>query len=55
MPIGAVPAVSHIAAQVLIRRPGRVLDLGMGTGFYGAVVRQWVDEGVAPWRTWLAT
>ncbi len=54
MPIGAVPAVSHIAAQVLIRRPSRVLDLGMGTGFYGAVVRQWVDEGVAPWRTWLA-
>jgi SAM-dependent methyltransferase len=25
----------------------------MGTGFYGAVVRQWADEGVAPWNTWL--
>lgn len=53
MPIGAAPAVSHIAVEVLFRRPGRVLDLGIGTGFYGAVVRQWADEGVAPWRTWL--
>lgn len=54
MPIGAAIAVSQIAARLLIRQPSRVLDLGMGTGFYGAVVRQWVDEGVAPWRTWLA-
>lgn len=53
MPIGAAQVVSYIAAQVLIRHPGRVLDLGLGTGFYGAVVRQWVDEGVTPWRTWL--
>lgn len=53
MPIGAVAAVPHIAAQMLMRRPERVLDLGMGTGFYGAVVRQWADEGVAPWRTWV--
>jgi predicted TPR repeat methyltransferase len=28
-----------------------VLDLGIGMGFYGAVVRQWVDLGVRPWRT----
>ncbi len=28
-----------------------VLDLGAGMGFYGAVVRQWCDSGVRPWRT----
>ena len=28
-----------------------MLDLGIGMGFYGAVVRQWLDLGVRPWRT----
>jgi hypothetical protein len=30
-----------------------VLDLGIGAGFYGAVVRQWLDLGVRPWNTFL--
>jgi len=53
MPIGSFTVVPHIAKQLAEQRPGRVLDLGIGSGFYGAVVRQWVDLGVRPWNTFL--
>lgn len=53
MPIGSLDAAPHVARHVLYQRPARVLDLGIGSGFYGAIVRQWADEGVRPWRTWL--
>lgn len=53
MPIGALAAVPHLARYFVYERPVRVLDLGIGFGFYGSVVRQWCDEGVQPWRTWL--
>jgi hypothetical protein len=53
MPIGSFTVVPYIAKQLSAQRPGRVLDLGIGSGFYGAVVRQWVDLGVAPWSTFL--
>jgi hypothetical protein len=50
MPTGCCSLVA-IATQFVVFRPGSVLDLGIGTGFYGAVVRQWLDGGVRPWRT----
>jgi hypothetical protein len=51
MPIGSFTVIPHVAELLATRRPARVLDLGIGSGFYGAVVRQWVDLGVRPWRT----
>jgi SAM-dependent methyltransferase len=51
MPIGSFTVVPHVAKLLATARPGRVLDLGIGSGFYGAVVRQWADLGVQPWRT----
>ena len=51
MPIGCCSLVPAIATQFVLRRPRSVLDLGVGMGFYGAVVRQWLDGGVQPWRT----
>jgi hypothetical protein len=53
MPIGSFTVIPHVARQLVAQRPGSVLDLGIGSGFYGAVVRQWVDQGVRPWSTFL--
>ena len=51
MPIGCCSLVPAITTQFALRRPRSVLDLGIGMGFYGAVVRQWLDGGMQPWRT----
>lgn len=51
MPIGCCSLVPTIATHLQLARPRSVLDLGIGMGFYGAVVRQWLDLGVRPWRT----
>lgn len=51
MPIGSFSLVPHIALDLIRHKPMRVLDLGIGFGFYGAVVRQWLDQGVKPWST----
>jgi hypothetical protein len=51
MPIGCCSLVPAIATHFALFRPRSVLDLGIGMGFYGAVVRQWLDGGVQPWRT----
>lgn len=53
MPIGCASLVPWIADELIRRRPALVLDLGIGMGFYGAVVRQYGDMGVQPWRTHL--
>jgi hypothetical protein len=53
MPIGSFTVIPHVAKHLATQRPDRVLDLGIGSGFYGAVVRQWVDLGVRPWKTFL--
>jgi len=50
MPIGSYALVPHIAHALCQRQPRRILDLGIGFGIYGAVVRQWLDQGVRPWR-----
>jgi len=51
VPIGCCSLVPEIATRLARSRPRSVLDLGIGMGFYGAVVRQWLDFGVRPWRT----
>jgi predicted TPR repeat methyltransferase len=51
MPIGCCSLVPVIATQFALVRPRSVLDLGIGMGLYGTVIRQWVDLGVRPWRT----
>ncbi|WP_435006695.1 class I SAM-dependent methyltransferase [Tundrisphaera lichenicola] len=53
MPIGSFTAVPYLAKILAVRRPARILDLGIGSGFLGAIVRQWVDLGVQPWRSLL--
>ena len=53
MPIGSSAAVGKMAHQLMLHSPKRVLDLGIGFGMYGAVVRQWLDLGVKPWKTHL--
>lgn len=51
MPIGALELVGPVMSRLVERRPRSVLDLGIGFGFYGAAVRQWLDLGVRPWAT----
>ena len=51
MPIGCCSLVPTIATHFALFQPRSVLDLGIGMGFYGAVVRQWLDGGMQPWRT----
>lgn len=53
MPIGSYSLVPHVAHVLFQCQPRRVLDLGIGFGMYGAVVRQWLDLGMRPWRTCL--
>jgi 2-polyprenyl-3-methyl-5-hydroxy-6-metoxy-1,4-benzoquinol methylase len=45
MPISSFSIVSLIACELNFHKPKTVLDLGAGSGFYGAVIRQFVDMG----------
>jgi SAM-dependent methyltransferase len=47
MPISSFSIVSLIALELNYKKPDSVLDVGAGSGFYGAVVRQYVDMGVS--------
>lgn len=53
MPIGCYSLVPDVAYRLATRRPRSVLDLGIGFGHYGSVVRQWLDNGILPWDTYL--
>lgn len=53
MPIGSYAAIPSLAQNLLRHRPRSVLDLGMGFGGGGVVVREWLDFGVRPWKTYL--
>jgi Methyltransferase domain len=53
MPIGSYAAIPLLAQALLQCHPRSVLDLGMGFGGGGVVVRQWLDLGIRPWRTYL--
>lgn len=45
MPIGAVTEVANIIVELSKKKPKSVLDLGIGMGFYGVAIRQWLDMG----------
>lgn len=53
MPIGSYALTYNIAHEIWKKQPARVLDLGIGFGMQGALVRQYVDQGVEPWKTWI--
>ncbi|MEZ6091569.1 MAG: methyltransferase domain-containing protein [Pirellulaceae bacterium] len=53
MPIGAYNLIPSLAHQLISRQPRSVLDLGIGFGNHGAMVRQWLDLGVTPFKTTL--
>lgn len=53
MPIGSYSLVPYIAHNLCEHRPKRILDLGIGFGLYGAVVREWLDLGKQPWSTYV--
>lgn len=53
MPIGSFAAVPSLVQTLLRRRPRSVLDLGIGFGGGGVLVREWLDLGVQPWKTYL--
>lgn len=53
MPIGSYAVVPYLAHALAVRQPRSVLDLGIGFGGGGAVVREWLDLGIKPWRTFL--
>lgn len=51
MPIGSYALTYNIAHEIWKRKPASVLDLGVGFGMQGALVRQYVDQGVRPFET----
>ncbi len=53
MPIGSYAHLPWLTQALLEGRPQTVLDLGMGFGGGGVIVREWLDLGVQPWRTYL--
>src|SRR6478736_1120466 len=51
MPIGSYALVAPIVAELVKKAPTKVLDAGIGFGFYGSAVRQWINSGVKPYAT----
>lgn len=51
MPLGSYSLTYHFADQLCKHQPKSVLDLGIGFGLQGALVRQYLDGGVQPWKT----
>ncbi len=53
MPIGSYAAVPALTEALLRSQPRSVLDLGMGFGGGGVIVREWLDLGIRTWKTYL--
>lgn len=53
MPIGSYALTYNIAHEIWKKKPARVVDLGIGFGMQGALVRQYVDQGIQPWKTFI--
>lgn len=61
MPIGCVSLVPALVADIhtefcMKQCLSKIffIDLGLGFGMYGAVIRQWFDYGVKPYRHYIA-
>lgn len=53
MPIGSYALTYNIAHEIWKKKPARVVDLGVGFGMQGALIRQYVDQGIMPFKTTL--
>jgi hypothetical protein len=53
MPVSSWAVTPEVAKIILINQPKTVLDLGIGHGMNGAIVRNWLDNGVKPYKTHL--
>ena len=53
MPVGSFSLTYHYCNELQRHRPKSVLDLGIGYGLQGGLVRQYLDNGVRPWKTQL--
>lgn len=51
MPISSYTILPTLAHELHCRAPKTVLDLGIGLGMYGMIVRQYIDMGVQPYKT----
>lgn len=51
MPVGSFSLIYRLAEHLQKHRPKSVLDLGVGFGLAGAIVRQYLDDGVKPFKT----
>lgn len=51
MPISSYTILPTLAHELHCRAPKTVLDLGIGSGMYGMIVRQYLDMGVQPYKT----
>ncbi len=54
MPIGCVSLVAPIITDLGPKKPKKILDAGMGMGFWGAALRQWLDMGYTAKRKKMA-
>ena len=50
MPTSSYALIPEVAERLCHHQPKKILDVGIGLGMNGAVVRQWLDQGVAPWK-----
>ncbi len=53
MQSGSIGGVSTVIQALVQKKPRKVAHLGIGFGFYGAAIRNWLDAGVQPYRTYL--
>lgn len=55
MPIGSYSVIPHVGYQISLRKNviKTVLDVGIGFGMNGVIVRQYLDDGVLPFSVWL--
>jgi len=54
MPMGCSSLVPYVVSLLEKQDPLHcILDLGIGMGFYGTAIRQWIDKGKHPFGTWV--
>jgi len=50
MPLSSFTTVAKIMDQLWRQEAKTILDLGLGYGIYGSCIRNWLDEGVLPYK-----